>query len=287
MEASMRAAIRTALDEDVGTGDVTTESTVPEGHRSRATIVAKEEGVIAGLKVAEAVFRELDPDIDINVRVIDGEHVAHGDLIAELTGRTRAILTGERVALNFLARLSGVVTMTAKYADVLRGTGVVLLDTRKTTPGMRLLEKYAVGIGGGANHRIGLWDMALIKENHITAAGGIGPAVSSVRKSYPDLSVEVEVRNLDELNEALKADVDRVMLDNMSIDEMRRAIQTAGEHDHPADVEISGGVTLDGLAAIAELGPGFISVGALTHSAPALDLSLLVEDIADETRPAD
>jgi nicotinate-nucleotide pyrophosphorylase (carboxylating) len=287
MEASMRAAIRTALDEDVGTGDVTTESTVPEGHRSRATIVAKEEGVIAGLKVAEAVFRELDPDIDINVRVIDGEHVAHGDLIVELKGRTRAILTGERVALNFLARLSGVATMTAKYADVLRGTGVVLLDTRKTTPGMRLLEKYAVGIGGGANHRIGLWDMALIKENHITAAGGIGPAVSSVRKGYPDLSVEVEVRNLDELNEALEADVDRVMLDNMSIDEMRQAIQTAGEHDHPADVEISGGVTLESLAAIAELGPGFISVGALTHSAPALDLSLLVEDIADEARPAD
>ena len=213
--------------------------------------------------------------------------MAHGDLIVELKGRTRAILTGERVALNFLARLSGVATMTAKYADVLRGTGVVLLDTRKTTPGMRLLEKYAVGIGGGANHRIGLWDMALIKENHITAAGGIGPAVSSVRKGYPDLSVEVEVRNLDELNEALEADVDRVMLDNMSIDEMRQAIQTAGEHDHPADVEISGGVTLESLAAIAELGPGFISVGALTHSAPALDLSLLVEDIADEARPAD
>lgn len=287
MEASMRTAIRTALDEDVGTGDVTTESTVPDGHRSRATIVAKEKGVIAGLKVAEAVFRELDPDVDVNVRVIDGEHVVHGDLVAVIKGRTRAILTGERVALNFLARLSGVATMTAKYADVLRGTGVVLLDTRKTTPGMRLLEKYAVGIGGGANHRIGLWDMALIKENHITAAGGIGPAISSVRKSYPDLSVEVEVRNLGELNEALEADVDRVMLDNMSIDEMRQAIQTAGEHDHPADVEISGGVTLENLAAIAELGPGFISVGALTHSAPALDLSLLVEDIADETRPAD
>ena len=287
MEASIRTAIRTALDEDVGTGDVTTESTVPDGHRSRATIVAKEKGVIAGLKVVEAVFRELDPDVDVNVRVIDGEHVVHGDLVAVIKGRTRAILTGERVALNFLARLSGVATMTAKYADVLRGTGVVLLDTRKTTPGLRLLEKYAVGIGGGANHRIGLWDMALIKENHITAAGGIGPAVSSVRKSYPDLSVEVEVRNLGELNEALEADVDRVMLDNMSIDEMRQAIQTAGEHDHPADVEISGGVTLESLAAIAELGPGFISVGALTHSAPALDLSLLVEDIADETGPAD
>ncbi len=287
MEASMRAAIRTALDEDVGTGDVTTESTVPEGRRSRATIVAKEKGVIAGLKVAEAVFRELDPDVRMNVRVIDGEHVAHGDLVAELKGKTRAILTGERVALNFLARLSGIATMTAKYADVLRGTGVVLLDTRKTTPGMRLLEKYAVSIGGGANHRIGLWDMVLIKENHITAAGGIGPAVSGVRKSHPALSVEIEVRNLEELNEALEADVDRVMLDNMSIDEMRRAIQTAGEHEHPADVEISGGVTLENLAAVAELGPGFISVGALTHSAPALDLSLLVEDIADDARHAD
>lgn len=287
MEDSMHAAVRAALAEDVGTGDVTTESTVPEGQRSRAKIVAKENGVIAGLKVAEAVFRELDPDIEVKFRVIDGERVVSGDLIVELKGGTRAILTGERVALNFLARLSGIATMTARYANVLQGTGAVLLDTRKTTPGLRLLEKYAVVAGGGANHRIGLWDMALIKENHITAAGGIGPAVSSVRSSYPDLAIEVEVRNLDELNAALEVGVDRVMLDNMSTDEMRQAIRASGVHEHPADVEISGGVTLESLGAVAELGPAFISVGALTHSAPALDLSLIVEDIEDETAPAD
>jgi nicotinate-nucleotide pyrophosphorylase (carboxylating) len=287
VEDGMRAVVRTALAEDVGSGDVTTESTVPEGQCSRARIVAKEKGVIAGLKVAEAVFRELDSDVEVKLRVIDGERVVPGDLVAELKGRTRAILTGERVALNFLQRLSGVATMTAKYADVLRGTGVILLDTRKTTPGMRLLEKYAVGVGGGANHRIGLWEMALIKENHIIATGGITPAISSVRSRYPDLAIEVEVRNLDELNEALESDIDRVMLDNMSIDEMRQAIRTAREHEHPADVEISGGVTLENLTAIAELGPTFISVGVLTHSAPALDLSLLVEDAEDETAPGD
>ena len=287
MEDSMHTAVRAALAEDVGTGDVTTESTVPEGQRSRAKIVAKENGVVAGLKVVEAVFRELDPDIEMNFCVIDGERVASGDLIVELKGWTRAILTCERVALNFLARLSGIATMTARYAGVLQGTGVVLLDTRKTTPGLRLLEKYAVAAGGGENHRIGLWDMALIKENHITAAGGIGPAVSSVRSNYPDLAIEVEVRNLDELNEALEVGVDRVMLDNMSIDEMRQAIRASGAHEHPVDVEISGGVTLESLGAAAELGPAFISVGALTHSAPALDLSLIVEDIEDETAPAD
>ncbi len=287
MEDSMRAAVRAALAEDVGTGDVTTDSTVPEGQCSRARIVAKEDGVISGLKVAEAVFRELDPDIEVNSRVIDGERVVSGDLVVELKGRTRAILTGERVALNFLARLSGIATMTARYADVLRGTGVVLLDTRKTTPGLRLLEKHAVAAGGGANHRIGLWDMALVKENHITAAGGIGPAITSVRSRYPDLAIEIEVRNLEELNEALDVGIDRVMLDNMSVDEMRQAIRMAGAHEHAADVEISGGVSLESLAAIAELGPTFISVGALTHSAPALDLSLIVKDIEDETPPAD
>lgn len=277
-EEAVADIIRRALEEDVGTGDVTTEGTVPEGQLATARIVAKEEGVLAGMKVAEAVFHELDHSLEMTMHHIDGDVLNPGDLVAVIRGRSRAILTGERTALNFLQRLSGVATMTARYAAELRDTGVRLLDTRKTTPGMRLLEKYAVSVGGGMNHRVGLWDMALIKENHIAAAAGIGPAVAGVRARHPGIRIEVEVTNLSELERALDAHADRVMLDNMSPDVMEQAIARARSHEHPAEIEISGNVTLEGLREIAALGPDFISVGCITHSAPALDLSLLFEE---------
>jgi nicotinate-nucleotide pyrophosphorylase (carboxylating) len=263
-----------ALAEDVGPGDVTTDATVPEDQRSTARIVAKEAGVLFGREVAEAVLRELDPDIDVEFLVDDGGRVTVGATVARITGRTRAILTGERLALNFLQRLSGVATLTARYAEEIEGTGARLLDTRKTTPGMRALEKAAVAAGGGANHRMGLFDMALIKDNHIAAAGGIGAAVAAVRERAKDVPVEVEVVDIEGLLETLDVGVDRVMLDNMPFDELAESIRVAREHDRCPEIEVSGGVGLESVRAIAELGPDFISVGALTHSARALDISL-------------
>jgi nicotinate-nucleotide pyrophosphorylase (carboxylating) len=278
IEQAAADIIRRALEEDVGTGDVTTDSTVPEGQLGGARIIAKQDGVLAGITVAEAVFRALDQSFAMTAHLADGEILTPGATVATLKGRSRAILTAERTALNFLQRLSGIATVTARYAAELEGTGVRLLDTRKTTPGLRILEKYAVATGGGANHRIGLWDMALIKENHIAAAMGIGPAVAGVRARHPGIKIEVEVTNLSELDRALDARADRVMLDNMSLDVMEQAIGKARSHAHPAEVEVSGNVTLDRLREIAALGPDFISVGTITHSAPALDLSLLFDE---------
>ncbi len=278
IEQTATDIIRRALDEDIGSGDVTTDGTVPEGQLAGARIIAKQDGVLAGITVAEAVFRALDPSLVMTAHLIDGETLQPGTVVATLKGRSRAILTAERTALNFLQRLSGIATATARYSAELKGTDVRLLDTRKTTPGMRVLEKYAVAIGGGVNHRIGLWDMALIKENHIAAAMGIGPAVAGVRSKHPGVKIEVEVTNLTELDRALDAHVDRVMLDNMSLDVMEQAIKRARSHDHPAEIEVSGNVTLGRLREIAALGPDFISVGSITHSAPALDLSLLFDE---------
>jgi nicotinate-nucleotide pyrophosphorylase (carboxylating) len=266
--------VRRALAEDVGEGDVTTDATVPGDAVAEARIVAKAEGVLAGMDVAEAVFRELDPDALVRQLVRDGGRVAPGTVVATVKARTRAILTGERTALNFLQRLSGIATAAARYAAALEGTGVRLLDTRKTAPGMRALEKRAVALGGGTNHRAGLWDMALVKDNHITAAGGIAPAVARVRAARPDVAIEVEVTTIDGLSEALDAGVDRVMLDNMPADTMREAVHMARAARRPPEIEISGGVSIGNLRSLAVLGPDFISVGAITHSAPALDLSL-------------
>jgi nicotinate-nucleotide pyrophosphorylase (carboxylating) len=277
-EAAVRL-IREALAEDVGAGDVTTESTVPAERISEARIVAKERGVIAGLSMVEAVFRELDPEAVVDPVVRDGGAVSPGQVVARVRARTRAILTGERTALNFLMRLSGVATETARFAERLLGTGTRLLDTRKTTPGLRRLEKQAVALGGGANHRMGLWDMAMIKDNHIAAAGGIEKAVARVRAAHPDLPIEVEVADRASLEEALECRVDRVMLDNMPLEEMRTAIRAARAHQSRTEIEISGGVTLASIDELAGLGADFISVGAVTHSAPALDLSL---ELAEE-----
>lgn len=278
LAAATRRVVATALAEDVAGGDWTTRWTVPAAARAVAEIRAKAPGIIAGLDVAAAVFQQLDRAVEFSPAVADGAAVAPGDLVATVSGPARAILTGERTALNLLQRLSGVATMTRRYVDAVAGTGVRILDTRKTTPGLRLLEKAAVRAGGGANHRTGLFDMILLKENHIAAAGGITAALRLVAQAnQTGLPVEVEVRNLDELREAIAAGADRILLDNMSLDAMREAVAIARSGPGPAPLlEASGNMTLERVRDVAATGVDFISVGALTHSAPALDLSLLL-----------
>jgi nicotinate-nucleotide pyrophosphorylase (carboxylating) len=272
----MDDVIAAALAEDVGTGDVTTEATVPATARARATITQKAPGVVYGLAVAEEVFRRLDPGVNTDRLVEEGLWRDAGGPVLRVEGAARALLTGERTALNFLQRLSGVATAAARAARAVAGTGATVLDTRKTTPGLRALEKAAVAAGGAANHRAGLYDMVLIKENHIAAAGGIGAAVRAARERAPDLPLEVEVRDLTEADEALEAGAERLLLDNMSQDELRAAVlHVAGR----ATLEASGGITLEDLKQIAGTGVQWISLGALTHSAPALDLSLLLEPL--------
>lgn len=268
-----------ALAEDVGSGDVTTAATVPADARGRARVVQKAPGVIAGLDVAEAVFRRLDADCTIE-RGPEGEwRDGGGAHVMTIEGSARALLTGERTALNFLQRLSGVATLTATVMRRVRAAGgtATILDTRKTTPGLRALEKAAVLAGGGANHRAGLYDAVLVKENHCALAGGVGAAVAAVRAARPDLPVEVEVRDLDELDEALAAGADRLLLDNMTPPQIEAAIErTAGR----AELEASGGISIDTVSVYATIkGLHYVSLGALTHSAPALDLSLLLEAV--------
>jgi nicotinate-nucleotide pyrophosphorylase (carboxylating) len=266
-----------ALIEDRGTGDVTTNWTIPARARAEARIVAKATGIIAGLEVARAVFSRIDPRVEVEAVVRDGARVALGDIVCTLHGPARAVLTGERVALNFLQRLSGVATMTRAYVDEVQGTGARILDTRKTTPGWRTLEKAAVRTGGGANHRTGLFDMVLLKENHIAMAGGIAAALARVAEQNREgIPVEIEVRNLDELEQAIHAGAEHVLLDNMTLDEMRSAVERARRAKRPVRLEASGNMTLDRVRAVAETGVHDISVGALTHSAVALDLSMQV-----------
>jgi nicotinate-nucleotide pyrophosphorylase (carboxylating) len=273
------ALITAALEEDVGPGDWTTVWTVAPDATARARIIARADGVIAGGEVAREVFRRIDPDLEVRVLVADGGGVAGGDRVMEIEGRAASILTAERVALNFLQRLSGTATATRRFVDAVRGTGASVLDTRKTTPGMRALEKAAVVAGGGRNHRFGLHDMVLIKENHIAAAGGIAAAVARVReRNSTGLEVEVETTDLDEVRQAIAAGVDRILLDNMSPAALREAVDLVAELDPEIETEASGGVTLESVRDIATCGVTFVSVGALTHSAPALDLSLLLED---------
>jgi nicotinate-nucleotide pyrophosphorylase (carboxylating) len=270
------ALVRAALDEDVGTGDVTTDATVATEARARARIVQKAPGTIYGFAAAEAVFVQLDPDARCERLVAEGEWREQGGLVLMVEGRARALLTGERTALNFLAHLSGVATMAARAARAVQGTEAKVLDTRKTTPGMRALEKAAVAAGGASNHRAGLYDAILIKENHIAAAGGIAQAVAQAREAAPELrgALEVEVRNPQEIDEALTAGAPRLLLDNMDDAQLRAAVaQVAGR----AELEASGGVTLQTLRARAQTGVEWVSMGALTHSAPALDLSLILE----------
>lgn len=270
-------AIEAALAEDIGPGDVTTLWTVREGARARADLIAKAEGVIAGLGVAARVFQKVDARIVFTPHAADGDRIVPGDRVAEVAGPARGILTGERTALNFLQRLSGIATATAGCVALVEGTGARILDTRKTAPGLRVLDKYAVRAGGGVNHRVGLFDMALIKDNHIEAADGITSAVRRVRSGVGQagLKIEVEVKDLDELREALACRVDRIMLDNMDIEAMREAVRVARASSDRPEIEASGGVTPETLRAVAETGVDFISIGALTHSVRALDITLL------------
>jgi nicotinate-nucleotide pyrophosphorylase (carboxylating) len=281
MQFDLANLVARALEEDVGTGDVTSAATVPEAARAVATVTQKAPGVVFGLDAAEAVFRAMDPGAEIERLGPEGEWRESGPVL-RVAGGARALLGAERTALNILGRLSGVATLTAKCVRAIDGTGAEILDTRKTTPGLRALEKAAVAAGGGRNHRFGLWDEILIKENHAAMAGGVGPAVRAAREMFPDLPLEVECRDTAEIAEALEAGATRILLDNMGPDRLRMAVmQVAGR----AVLEASGGMTLDTLRAHAESGVDFISIGALTHSAPVLDLSLLLASAAG-TPPA-
>jgi nicotinate-nucleotide pyrophosphorylase (carboxylating) len=265
-----------ALAEDVGAGDLTTAAVVPEGAAARARIEQKAPGVLAGLSVARAVFRRVDPALRWQAHAPEGEWREPG-LAAEVAGQAASILRGERVALNFLGRLSGIATLTARYVRAVEGTGARILDTRKTTPGLRALEKQAVATGGGANHRAGLYDAILVKENHSALAGGVAEAARRAIAGAPEgVAVEVECATLDEVRDALGAGAERVLLDNMEVAELRQAVALAAGR---AELEASGGITLDNVRDVAESGVGWISVGALTHSAPALDVSLTLEPL--------
>jgi len=268
--------IDTALAEDIHTGDITTQALVLQARRMRARLVAKESLVVSGLLVTERVFNRLDPSAVFTACFADGERIEPGQVIARIEGDAAALLQAERVSLNLLQRMSGIATQTAAFVKELEGTGARVVDTRKTTPGLRVLEKYSVRVGGGTNHRTGLYDGVLIKENHIAAAGGIAEAVRRARAYIPHtLKIEVETENLDEVRQALQAGADIIMLDNMTLDQMSEAVQLIAKR---ALVEASGGVNLQTIRAIAQTGVDIISVGALTHSVRAADISMLMEE---------
>jgi nicotinate-nucleotide pyrophosphorylase (carboxylating) len=280
----MKDLIERALAEDLGDGDLTTRAVVPEGGRARAVIRQKEPGVIAGLDAARTVFEHVDPELDWVAHCPQGLWREAG-VVAEISGSAASILAAERVALNFLGRLSGIATLTARYVRAVDGTRAQILDTRKTTPGLRELEKAAVRAGGGASHRSGLYDGILVKENHAALAGGVGEAARLAVEAAPELGratgrdsilVEIECATLAEVEDALAAGVPRILLDNMTPDELRRAVELA---EGRAELEASGGISLETVRAVAETGVDYVSVGALTHSAPALDVSLLIEPL--------
>ncbi|KQC11453.1 MAG: nicotinate-nucleotide pyrophosphorylase [Smithella sp. SDB] len=268
----IKKIIKYALAEDIGTGDITTQVTVNPRKKGRAIVVAKENFVVAGIDVFVETFKFLDENIMVKILIDDGRRVKKGDAIAQISGNLSDILQAERVALNLFQRMCGIATLTAKYVKAVRGTNAIILDTRKTVPGLRILDKMAVRIGGGRNHRIGLYDGILIKDNHIEAAGSIAAAVKAQRKN-PFMKIEVETRNIKEVKEALKCNVDVVMLDNMNIPVMKKAIEMINGR---VLIEASGNVSLENVADIAKIGVDFISVGELTHSVRAADISLKI-----------
>ncbi|MCS6988763.1 MAG: carboxylating nicotinate-nucleotide diphosphorylase [Chloroherpetonaceae bacterium] len=277
-------ALALAMLEDVGQGDLTTEAIIPSAHESRAVLLAKSDGVVAGLRVARLLLSSWSIPIKLSLRKKDGERVKAGDIIGELSGRTNLLLVTERTLLNLLQRMSGIATKTAMFVEAIKGTKAKILDTRKTAPGLRYFDKEAVKLGGGANHRFGLYDMILIKDNHIDAAGGVGVAIERAkaylkRKSLKT-SIEVEVRNLDELREAIAHKPNIVLLDNFSIDALAEAVRVARSLNPSVKLEASGGVTLSSARAIAETGVDFISVGELTHSVTAMDISMKLQPAA-------
>ena len=273
----MSPLIHLALAEDIGSGDVTAEYFIPAGRQARAFVAIRRDGVLSGAETAAEVFRTVDPTLSVETLIPDGSQVAAGALALRIEGSARSILTAERTALNFLQRLSGVATLTAAYVALVKGTGARILDTRKTTPGFRLLEKQAVLHGGGTNHRIGLFDRAMVKDNHLVAEGGlpaIQQAILHLKSEKPEVEVELEADRLDQVEAFLTLDgVDHLLLDNMSPDELRQAVALRGDRRRPA-LEASGGVNLETVRGIALTGVDFISVGAITHSAPALDIGL-------------
>jgi len=270
LSAEILTTIRAALAEDIGPGDATTNAIIPEGSAMRGQIIAKQVGVVAGLDVARAVYRILDENVDFKAQVNEGTRVNDRQVLALVSGSARSLLTAERTALNFLGRMSGIATLTRSFVDAVAGTKAVILDTRKTAPGLRLVDKLAVLCGGGQNHRIGLYDMVLIKDNHIDHAGSITLAVQRARLGAPGLLIEVEARNLQDVGEALQVGAERILLDNMTPESMAEAVSlTAGR----AKLEASGNVTLQTVRKIAESGVDYISVGALTHSAKVFDVS--------------
>ncbi len=280
IDSAINRLIETALEEDIGSGDVTTEATVPNFSMSKAFLNAREDLVLCGLNIAKTIFKKLDSSICIESLHYDSEKISAGDTIAIIKGRTKPILTGERVALNFLQRLSGVATLTNIYVEKIKGTNAEILDTRKTTPGLRKLEKYAVRCGGGFNHRIGLYDQVLVKDNHIAALKNekpnpIAAAVKRSRESYPSLLVEIEADNLNQVRQAIEAGADIVLLDNMQISQIKEAVAIA---NGKVKLEVSGGVNLNIVRDIAQTGVDFISIGALTHSARAVDIALDFSD---------
>ncbi|OGC83252.1 MAG: nicotinate-nucleotide diphosphorylase (carboxylating) [candidate division Zixibacteria bacterium RBG_16_43_9] len=269
--------VKIALEEDLGKGDITSELIIPEKQKGMGFIIAKEKGIIAGLEVAKSVFKQVDPGLVFKPLVSDGDKVRPNQKVALIRGKAKSILAGERTALNFLQRLSGIATLTGEFVRKIRGTKAKILDTRKTTPGLRLLEKYAVKKGGGKNHRQGLYDMILIKDNHIEAAGSISLAIRKALRNRKGLKIEVETRNLEEIKEALNFKINRIMLDNFRSEDLKKAVKLIRSKNKKVEIEASGKVNLKNVRKIALSGVDFISVGALTHSAKALDFSLLLK----------
>lgn len=283
--AYVSATVKTALAEDVGSGDLTAQL-IPADRQSRATVITREDAILCGRAWFDEVFRQLDSTVRVTWSAKDGDRVSANQVLCVLEGSARSLLTGERTALNFLQLLSATATLTRRYADAVSGTGCRILDTRKTIPGLRLAQKYAVQCGGGTNHRIGLFDAILIKENHIAAAGSIGAAVEAARRLNATVMVEVEVENLDELGQALDARVDRIMLDNFSRDDMRHAVAAVCKHTNQGvELEASGNMSLEDLRAVAQTGVDFISVGGLTKHVRAVDLSMRFEGATDRRPP--
>jgi len=268
--------VKLALVEDLGSGDITSNLTISEKQKGEGIIVAREKGITVGLEVVQSIFKQVDPGLIFQPLVSDGDKVRPSQKIALIRGKIKSILAGERIALNFLQKLSGIATLTGEYVGKIKGTRAKILDTRKTTPGLRLLEKYAVKKGGGKNHRLGLYDMILIKDNHIEAAGSISLAIRKALRNRKSLKIEVETRNLEEIKEALNFKIDRIMLDNFKLDDLKKAVRLIRSKNKKVEIEASGRVNLKNVRKIALSGVDFISVGALTHSAKALDFSLLL-----------
>lgn len=263
-------AIQRALSEDIGSGDATSDSIIPSAASMRGQIIAKQDGIIAGLDVAQAVYARFDPRVEFNSQAEEGARVENRQIVAKVSGPARSLLTAERTALNFLGRMSGIATLTRSFVDAVAGTKVVILDTRKTAPGLRMVDKLAVARGGGQNHRIGLYDMILIKDNHIDFAGSLEEAVTRARSAHSGLEIEVEARTLDHVETALRLRVERILLDNMPTQMMAEAVRMTGGR---AKLEASGNVSLENVRRIAETGVDYISIGALTHSAKVFDVS--------------